>query len=300
MLHREHAAVNRTVAHTHAAAPVATRLGERLRELRVAAGMTQTELAGDRFSKEYVSQIERGKTRPTPRDGRVARGAPRRRRRLPRERRLERRARPRRGGARPRRGARPSGRLRRGDRRVRRGAGPVGRGRRAGARGAAPRRRGLGADAQRRGARRRSTCSPRARARRGAELLGRRPRRGALPARRRPLHALEHRDRVALFDEALELADRSELRADHLRSNILTWRSRCYRRQRDYEAAREDVERALELAEAMNDRRTTARRLLPGVAHRRARRALGARAHVRGAREASYEEARDRATSAGC
>ena len=27
--------------------------------------MTQTELAGKRFSKEYVSQIERGKTRPT-------------------------------------------------------------------------------------------------------------------------------------------------------------------------------------------------------------------------------------------
>src|SRR5213596_1139891 len=42
------------------------RLGERLRQLRVAGGMTQTELAGDRFSKEYVSQIERGKTRPTP------------------------------------------------------------------------------------------------------------------------------------------------------------------------------------------------------------------------------------------
>src|SRR5881628_3901256 len=41
------------------------RLGERVRQLRVAAGMTQTELAGDRFSKEYVSQIERGKTRPT-------------------------------------------------------------------------------------------------------------------------------------------------------------------------------------------------------------------------------------------
>src|SRR3712207_1761036 len=43
----------------------AVRLGERLRQLRVAAGMTQTELAGERFSKEYVSQIERGKTRPT-------------------------------------------------------------------------------------------------------------------------------------------------------------------------------------------------------------------------------------------
>src|SRR5215813_10235140 len=49
-----------------AAQPGSARLGERVRQLRVAAGMTQTELAGDRFSKEYVSQIERGKTRPTP------------------------------------------------------------------------------------------------------------------------------------------------------------------------------------------------------------------------------------------
>src|SRR5437016_10043211 len=48
------------------AAQPSLRLGERLRQLRVAAGMTQTDLAGDRFSKEYVSQIERGKTRPTP------------------------------------------------------------------------------------------------------------------------------------------------------------------------------------------------------------------------------------------
>src|SRR5207237_7177098 len=44
----------------------AASLGERLRELRTTRGLTQTELAGDRFSKEYVSQIERGKTRPTP------------------------------------------------------------------------------------------------------------------------------------------------------------------------------------------------------------------------------------------
>ena len=43
-----------------------TQLGERLRQLRVAAGLTQTDVAGDRFSKEYISQIERGKTRPTP------------------------------------------------------------------------------------------------------------------------------------------------------------------------------------------------------------------------------------------
>src|ERR687886_99318 len=47
------------------AAQAGLRLGERLRQLRVAAGMTQTALAGARFSKEYVSQIERGKTRPT-------------------------------------------------------------------------------------------------------------------------------------------------------------------------------------------------------------------------------------------
>src|SRR4051794_39488166 len=40
-------------------------LGDRVRQLRIAQGLTQTELAGDRFSKEYVSQIERGKTRPT-------------------------------------------------------------------------------------------------------------------------------------------------------------------------------------------------------------------------------------------
>src|ERR1043166_2783810 len=41
------------------------RLGERLRQLRVAAGLTQSDLAAARFSKEYVSQIERGKPRPT-------------------------------------------------------------------------------------------------------------------------------------------------------------------------------------------------------------------------------------------
>ena len=59
--------MSRTVrpAPTRAAVPAGLRLGERLRQLRVSAGLTQTELAGDRFSKEYVSQIERGKTRPT-------------------------------------------------------------------------------------------------------------------------------------------------------------------------------------------------------------------------------------------
>ncbi len=59
--------MNETAAATRTAPAAASagRLGDRVRLLRVAAGMTQTELAGDRFSKEYVSQIERGKTRPT-------------------------------------------------------------------------------------------------------------------------------------------------------------------------------------------------------------------------------------------
>ena len=37
-----------------------------MREARLAAGLTQGELAGERFSKEYVSQVELGKTRPSP------------------------------------------------------------------------------------------------------------------------------------------------------------------------------------------------------------------------------------------
>ena len=44
---------------------VAAGLGIRLRKLRTSAGLSQTELAAGRFSKEYLSQIERGKTRPT-------------------------------------------------------------------------------------------------------------------------------------------------------------------------------------------------------------------------------------------
>ena len=40
-------------------------IGERVRSLRRSAGLSQAELAGGRFSKEYVSQIERGKTQPT-------------------------------------------------------------------------------------------------------------------------------------------------------------------------------------------------------------------------------------------
>ena len=57
--------MNDLAATSAVAAVPASGVGERLRSLRLAAGLTQTELAGDRCSKEYVSQIERGKTRPT-------------------------------------------------------------------------------------------------------------------------------------------------------------------------------------------------------------------------------------------
>ena len=63
---------------------------------------------------------------------------------------------------------------------------------------------------------------------------------------------------VALFDEALVLAERSGLPCDLLRADILGWRSRCHRLQRDYVAAHEDVERALELAQDLGDRRAIA------------------------------------------
>jgi tetratricopeptide (TPR) repeat protein len=63
---------------------------------------------------------------------------------------------------------------------------------------------------------------------------------------------------TALFDEALGLAERSGLPCDLLRAEILNWRSRCHRRQRDYVAAHEDVQRALELAQDLGDRRTIA------------------------------------------
>ena len=63
---------------------------------------------------------------------------------------------------------------------------------------------------------------------------------------------------IALFDEALALAEQSGLPCDPLRADILGWRSRCRRRQRDYVAAHEDVERALELAQDIGDRRAIA------------------------------------------
>ena len=101
---------------------------------------------------------------------------------------------------------------------------------------------------------------------------------------------------VALLGEALALVERSPLPSDVLRANILTWRSRCYRRQRDFEAAREDVERALELAEAMQDSKALGEAYFQAslIAERDAHWVL-ARTYAEKAK-AQYEELTDRLT----
>lgn len=63
---------------------------------------------------------------------------------------------------------------------------------------------------------------------------------------------------LSLFTLALDLADRSGLPCDGLRAEIYEWRSRCHQRRRDFAAAREDVEQALELATAVGDEHATA------------------------------------------
>ena len=101
---------------------------------------------------------------------------------------------------------------------------------------------------------------------------------------------------LGLLNEALTLAERSGLPCDRLRAEIYRWRSRCYRRHRDYEAAREDLERALELAEALDDPRTVARVYFHAslVAERQGQWVL-ARKYAEQAK-AQFEEVADRAT----
>ena len=241
------------------AAQAGLRLGERLRQLRVAAGLTQTDLAGDRFSKEYVSQIERGKTRPTREtiewlaerlgvdagflangvsadergrvDAALARADALLEARRNDEALAEFEQRPR-GGARDR--ACRSSRCAR-----------------------SPARRPCACAAAR--CARRSRLLERARALTESKAFSDVERADVLfrlGVARFKLNSVQ--TAIALFDEALKVAERSEIPSDQLRSNILAWRSRCYRRRRDLEAAREDVERALELAESLNDTRTAA------------------------------------------
>jgi tetratricopeptide (TPR) repeat protein len=232
-----------------------SRLGDRVRQLRVAAGLTQSELASDRFSKEYISQIERGKTRPTQETvdwlalrlavdaGYLASGVSADER------------------------ARAEALLARGEALMQ------------------ERRYEESVEAYRATyAAVLATGSAQLRVRllsgeaialahngdpRAALLLLTDARALVEDASFSDLDRADVLYRlgvcryllssvstaIGLFDEALALADRSGLPCDELRAGIFSWRSRCYRRQRDFEAAREDVERALELAEALRDTR---------------------------------------------
>ena len=57
---------------------------------------------------------------------------------------------------------------------------------------------------------------------------------------------------------ALELCNRSGRPCDRLRAEIYDWRSRFYQRQRDFNAARADIEAALELCDSIGDRAAAA------------------------------------------
>jgi tetratricopeptide (TPR) repeat protein len=240
-------------------APAAgARLGERVRLLRVSAGLTQTQLAGDRFSKEYISQIERGKTRPT--EATIAWLAKQlgvdpaylssgvsteERARL--ESQLER--------AEALSAAHSYAEAIEAYDAVRPAVEETG--------SPALRVRALAGEAW--------ALQERGRIQEAIELL--QEARGI--AERPEFSDMDRADLVfrlgvcryklssistaiALFDEALVLAERSGLPSDHLRAQVLHWRSRCHRRMRDYVAARDDADRGLELAEGIGDRRAMA------------------------------------------
>jgi len=99
---------------------------------------------------------------------------------------------------------------------------------------------------------------------------------------------------VALFTEALALMHSSDALDDRLRCRILRWRSRCYRRQGDWEAARSDVETALELSERLGDGEALAHGYFQAsiIAERRGHWVL-ARSYAEQAK-ALYEEQEDR------
>jgi tetratricopeptide (TPR) repeat protein len=231
-----------------------TRLGERVRMLRVSAGLTQTQLAGDRFSKEYISQIERGKTRPT--EATVAWLAERL-------------------GVDP---ALVSSGIST-DQRAKVDAVLA----RAEALSAAHRYEDALEAYEEARAEMAPTGAPSLELRALAgeawalQEVGQVKEAMALLVRARELAEREGHSEleladvlyrlavcryklsslstaIALFDEALALAERSGLPCDLLRSEILQRRSRCHRRLRDYAAAHDDVERALELAQNLGDR----------------------------------------------
>jgi tetratricopeptide (TPR) repeat protein len=60
---------------------------------------------------------------------------------------------------------------------------------------------------------------------------------------------------VALLSEAIRLTDVGGARRDRVRAQAHEWRARCYVLQRDWTAAEADAERAVELADGLNDLR---------------------------------------------
>jgi tetratricopeptide (TPR) repeat protein len=68
----------------------------------------------------------------------------------------------------------------------------------------------------------------------------------------------ERANALALLTVAVDLAERTGPAADGVRASALEWRSRGYQLQRDWDAARVDAHRALELAEALGDDRLAA------------------------------------------
>ena len=233
-------------------------VGERVRALRVAAGLTQTELAGERFSKEYVSQIERGKTRPTAdtvawlaerlgvddqylQHGVSADVRTRVEAKLAQAEALSEAHRDREAVEAFREVRAETGTLGSAELELRALAGE----------GWALQELGAAQDgiAVLQEARELSELPVFSDVDR-ADVLFRlgccRYRLSSIPTA------------IALFDEAFGLAERSGLPCDILRARILAWRSRCRRRQADFEAAREDIELAIELAQAMDDPRVVA------------------------------------------
>src|SRR3954449_3678614 len=231
------------------------RLGDRLRQLRVAAGLTQSDLAGDRFSKEYVSQIERGKTRPTPQT--LAWIAERLGVDVSY---LE-------TGQSWDEYAEVEAAITRAEAAVEGQQYDEALEALAGLQFSPEARelefRALLAEAWTRmqGAELRPALELLVRARELSEGEGFSDveradvlyRMGVCRYKLTSINTAQ-----TLLSEALDLADRSGDPCDRLRSHILEWRSRCSRRQRDFEAAREDIERALELAERLDDTLTVA------------------------------------------
>ncbi len=103
---------------------------------------------------------------------------------------------------------------------------------------------------------------------------------------------------IVLFDQSLVLAEGSDVPSDRLRSDVFHWRARCHRRNRDWVAAEEDIEHALELAEACADDRRAADALFQAslVAQRQGRWVL-ARTHAERSRQL-FDALGDRSTVA--